>query len=120
MKELDVWLNELAKRNILDKVYILVGLMPIRSFKMAQKLNEVPGIQVPQAIMKRMEAAGDRAEEEGIKITLELIEQIRSRKAAHGIHLMSVGWEAVVPRIVKEAGLAKSIATPVMEAVKAL
>jgi len=112
---LDVWLNELAKRNILDKVYILAGLMPIRSLKMAQRLNEVPGIQVPEAIVKRMEAAGDRAEEEGVKITLELIEQIRKRQGVRGIHLMTVGWEAIFPRIVTEAGLIKPPAPPAAE-----
>jgi methylenetetrahydrofolate reductase (NADPH) len=115
---LDVWLNELAKRNILDKVYILAGLMPIRSLKMAQRLNEVPGIKVPEAIVKRMEAAGDRAEEEGVKITLELIEQIRKRQGVHGIHLMTVGWEAIFPRIVTEAGLVKPPAPPVAETEK--
>ena len=33
---LEIWLNELAKRNILDKVYILVGITPMKSLKMAQ------------------------------------------------------------------------------------
>ena len=30
-ERLDIWLNELAKRNILDKVYILVGITPLKS-----------------------------------------------------------------------------------------
>jgi methylenetetrahydrofolate reductase (NADPH) len=111
---LETWLNELARRNILDKVYVLVGLMPIRSFKMAQRLNEVPGIIVPDTLVKRMEAAGEKekGEEEGVKITLELIEQIRKLQGVHGIHLMSVGWEAIYPRIITEAGLVKPPAPP--------
>ena len=28
---LEIWLNELAKRNILDKVYILIGITPLKS-----------------------------------------------------------------------------------------
>ena len=82
---LDTWLNELAKRNILDKVYILVGVMPIRSLKMVQRLTEVPGVQVPERILKRMEAVGDRAEEEGINIALELVERVKSKQVVHGI-----------------------------------
>jgi methylenetetrahydrofolate reductase (NADPH) len=104
---LEIWLNELGKRNILDKVYILAGVTPIKSLKMAQYMDkEVPGIFVPKALLDRMEAAGERAEEEGVQIALELIEAIKGLQGIHGIHLMAVGWEEIVPRIVKEAGLA--------------
>ena len=52
-----------------------------------------------------MEAAGDGAQEEGVTIALELIEAIKGKQGVNGIHLMAVGWEAIVPRIVTEAGL---------------
>ena len=104
----DVWLNELAKRNILDKVFILVGITPLKTLKMATYMHhEVPGVTIPESILKRMEKAGEGtgAEEEGVQIALELIEKIRYKQGVHGIHIMAVGWEAIVPRIVKEAGL---------------
>lgn len=102
----DVWLNELAKRNILDKVFILVGITPLKSLKVAQYMHyEVPGVTIPQSLLTRMEQAGDCAEEEGVQIALELIEKIRYKQGVNGIHLMAVGWESIVPRIVKEAGL---------------
>ena len=45
---LEIWLNELAKRGVLDKVYILVGIAPIKSLKMAQHMHDhVPGITIP-------------------------------------------------------------------------
>jgi methylenetetrahydrofolate reductase (NADPH) len=66
---------------------------------------DVPGVFIPEKIMKRMEAAGDGAEEEGVQIALELIEAIKGKQGIHGIHLMAVGWEEIVPRIVTEAGL---------------
>ena len=105
---MEIWLNELAKRNILDKVYILIGITPIKSFKIAKYMNdEVPGVTVPDGLMKRMEAAEAKggAQEEGVQIALELIEKIKIKKAVHGIHLMAVGWEEIVPRIVTDAGL---------------
>jgi len=67
--------------------------------------KEVPGIFVPRQLMDRMEAAGNRAEEEGVQIALEFIEAIKGLQGIHGIHLMAVGWEEIVPRIVNEAGL---------------
>ena len=103
---LEIWLNELAKRNILDKVYILVGITPLKSLKMARHMDEeVPGVYIPQKYIQRIEKAGDGAEEEGVQIALELIEQVKSKQGIHGIHLMAVGWEEIVPRIVREAGL---------------
>ncbi len=100
------WLNELAKRDILDKVFVLVGVTPLKSLKMAQYMHhEVPGVVIPERLLKRLEAAGDGVQEEAITITLELIEAIKGKQGVHGIHLMAVGWEEVVPRIVTEAGL---------------
>ena len=99
-------MNELAKRNILDKVYILVGITPMKSLKMAKFLNdEVPGVRVPKKLIDRMEAAGDGAEKEGIQIALELIEGARKLQGINGVHLMAVNWEEIVPSIVTQAGL---------------
>jgi methylenetetrahydrofolate reductase (NADPH) len=106
---MEVWLNELAKRNILEKVYILAGVTPIKSLKMAQRLVEVPGVYLPRDVLQRMEAANTsgNAQEEGVQISLELISRIKTyhKQGIHGIHLMPVGWDEVVPRIVVEAGL---------------
>lgn len=103
---LEVWLNELAKRNILDKVYILVGITPLKSYKVATYMNnEVPGVFIPDHLMRRMEKAGENASEEGVLIALELIEKVKKLQGVNGIHLMAVGWEEIVPRIITEAGL---------------
>jgi methylenetetrahydrofolate reductase (NADPH) len=103
---LDIWLNELAKRNILDKVYILIGITPLKTLKMARYMNDtVPGVSIPTALIKRLENAGDGVEEEGVQIALELIEKVKAKQGVNGIHLMAVGWEEIVPRIVREAGL---------------
>jgi len=106
---MEIWLNELAKRMILDKVFILVGITPLKSLKMARYMTEVPGVYVPESILKRMEiadAAGN-AQEEGVQIALELARRIKGyeKQGIHGLHIMPVGWEDIVPRIVSEAGL---------------
>lgn len=103
---MEVWLNELAKRNILDKVYILIGITPLKNLKMAQYMhNDVPGVFIPEKLLKRMEAAGENAAEEGVQIALELIEAVKGKQGVNGIHLMAVGWEEIVPRIITESGL---------------
>jgi methylenetetrahydrofolate reductase (NADPH) len=113
---MEIWLNELAKRDILDKVYILIGITPLKNLKMARYMNdEVPGVFIPDQIIKRLEAAGDGVEEEGIQIALELIEAVKTKQGIHGIHLMAVGWEEVVPRIVTEAQLLPSNYAPIKQ-----
>jgi len=103
---MEVWLNELAKRDILDKVYILIGITPLKSLRMAEYMHyQVPGVFIPQNLLARMQAAGDGAKEEGLAIALELIEGVKQKQGVNGIHLMAVGWEEIVPTIVKEAGL---------------
>jgi methylenetetrahydrofolate reductase (NADPH) len=107
---LDLWLEQLDKRNILDKVFILVGVAPLKSLKIAQYLqSNVPGVNVPEKIMKRMEKAGESASEEGIQIALEVIDSVRHKKGINGIHIMTLSWESVVQRIVTESGLKKVI-----------
>jgi methylenetetrahydrofolate reductase (NADPH) len=106
-RRLDLWLEALYARNILDKVYILAGVTPIRSYKMALYLNnKIPGVTVPEEILKKFENAKEETHEElGIGIALKIIDDIKTKQGINGIHLMSVGWESVVPRIVKESGL---------------
>jgi methylenetetrahydrofolate reductase (NADPH) len=59
--------------------------------------------------MKRMEAAdaAGNSQEEGVQIALELARKIKEyeKQGIHGLHIMPVGWEDIVPRIVSEAGL---------------
>ncbi len=66
---------------------ILVGVLPLYSTRHASFLhNEVPGISISEEIQGRMRAAGERAPQEGVRIALELIEQMKSW--ASGIYLM--------------------------------
>jgi len=105
---LEEWLNEIAKRNILDKVYILIGISPLKTLKMARYMNsEVPGVIIAKDIITRLENAEAKGglQEEGILIAVELIEKIKINKIANGIHIMAVGWEEIVPRIIIDSGL---------------
>ena len=58
---LEIWLNELAKRNILDKVYILIGITPLKTLKMARYMNdEVPGVFIPRVSFEAYGSCGCR------------------------------------------------------------
>jgi homocysteine S-methyltransferase len=66
---------------------ILVGVLPLYSARHAAFLhNEVPGISIPDALQGRIQQAGDQAAREGVRIAIELVEQMRPW--ARGIYLM--------------------------------
>jgi methylenetetrahydrofolate reductase (NADPH) len=105
-ERLDAWLEQLDKRNVLNKVYILVGVAPLKNLKIAQYLNaKVPGVVVPEKILQRLEKAGESAAEEGVQIALEVIDSVKSKNGINGIHIMTLSWESIVERIVIESGL---------------
>jgi 5,10-methylenetetrahydrofolate reductase len=66
---------------------VLIGVMPLYSSRHARFLhNEVPGISIPDAVMERIDSAGDKAPQEGVDIAKELAGQIKGKAA--GIYLM--------------------------------
>jgi len=68
---------------------ILVGILPLYSFRNAEFLhNEVPGMQIPENIRKRMRKAGSKEEAraEGIKIARQALNQ--ARPMVQGVYIM--------------------------------
>jgi len=99
------WMEMVRERGLDKQVHILAGVIPIRSVGMARYMRDyVSGISVPDEIVTRMEEAKN-AKEEGLKIALEIIEQLKEIVGVHGIHVMAVGWEDAVPEIIEQAGL---------------
>jgi methylenetetrahydrofolate reductase (NADPH) len=99
------WMEEVRKQGLHDKVHILPSVLPIKSLDMARRMHAgIPGLRIPDDLVQRMEKAPD-ASEVGAKFAVELIEQLRGIPGVHGVHVMAVAWEEMVPRIVKEAGL---------------
>ncbi|WP_456432757.1 acetyl-CoA decarbonylase/synthase complex subunit delta [Thermosulfuriphilus sp.] len=88
-----------------EKVYILAGVTPFKSAGMANYMKKfVPGLDVPDELITRMKEAQD-PREEGIKIAVEIIGQLKEIPGVAGVHIMAIEWEAAVPEIVKAAGL---------------
>jgi len=68
-------------------VPILAGVLPLYSARHAAFLhNEVPGVSIPESLQQRMRLAGEKAPHEGVRIALELVEQMKPW--ASGIYLM--------------------------------
>ncbi len=86
---------------------VLAGILLVKSAKMARYMNEhVWGIHVPEELIARFEKATDKRAE-CVAVTAELIRGVR--ESANGIHLYGLGWEELIPDIIKEARLERSI-----------
>jgi len=66
--------------------------------------NKVPGMIVPDSIIRRMKSAKE-PKEEGIRLCIELIERLKQIEGVHGVHIMAIMWEQMVPRLVGESNL---------------
>ncbi len=99
------WMEAVCERGLDKEVHILAGVIPIRSVGMARYMRDyVAGVTIPDEIITRLEQA-EKAKEEGVRIPLEIIEQLKEIPGLHGIHIMAVGWEDIVPEVVERAGL---------------
>lgn len=99
------WLLRLNELELSDKAAILAGIMPVKSVKaLLHMQREVPGVKINTEYIERMQNASD-PKEEGLKIAIEMIREIKSMKGIRGIHLMPVMWESITPLIIQEAGL---------------
>lgn len=99
------WMEMVRERGLDKQVHILAGVIPIKSAGMARYMRDyVSGISVSNEIVTRMEEAKN-TKEEGLKIALEIIKQLKEIAGVHGIHIMAVGWEDAIPEIVEQAGL---------------
>ncbi|MBI2858773.1 MAG: methylenetetrahydrofolate reductase [Chloroflexi bacterium] len=89
------------------KVKVLAGLIVLSSAGMAKYMNSnVPGILVPQAIIDELASAGKgKGLQKGIEIAANAIRAIREENLCHGVHIMAVGNEGVVPQILEAAKL---------------
>ena len=99
------FMEMVCDRGLDKQVHILAGVIPIRSLGMARYMKDyVSGVSVPDEIITRLEQA-PKAKEEGLKIVKDIIEQLKEIPGVHGIHIMAVGWEDIVPEIVAGTGL---------------
>ncbi|HJW90499.1 MAG TPA: methylenetetrahydrofolate reductase [Anaerolineales bacterium] len=121
-----VFMEKVRQLGIHKETYILAGVGPLKSPAMAKYMRDnVPGILIPEELIERMNAAGkpwagkskdeltkeDKKarstawQEAGIKICIELIQQLRQIEGVAGVHIMAIEWEEAVKPIVEGAGL---------------
>ena len=88
-----------------EKVAILPGIIvPIGPRMLRYMHTNVPGVEVPEAMIKRLKQA-DKPKVERLKIAAELIEATREIPGVRGVHLQAIEAEHLLPDLIDRAGL---------------
>jgi len=86
-------------------VKVLAGIIVLASARMARYMNDnVPGIIVSQAIIDELaNVEKGKGLQKGMEIASRFIKTIREENLCHGVHVMAVGNEGIVPDILEAA-----------------
>jgi len=110
------FMKRVVDQGLHQQVYILAGVGPLKTPGAAKYMrDQVPGMDVPNEIVERMEAAGKGIEDkkakaaayrdEGLRICIEMVQQMREIEGVAGVHIMAIEWEEAVKPIMEGAGL---------------
>jgi methylenetetrahydrofolate reductase (NADPH) len=107
VERLRLFMARSAELGLLERTWVLGGVFIPRSARAVRYLrDQVPGIDVPADVVERIEAAPpDRQGEEGVRIALEIVEQLRTIPGIAGVHLMSIRNVDAILRVIDEANL---------------
>jgi len=94
------YVGVLEKAGVTQKLAILIGVNPLRSAKSAAWMkSHLYGTIIPDAMVERMEKAADPTRE-GVRICIELIEELATIPGVAGVHIMAPGNDAAIPEVI--------------------
>ena len=109
---LRAWADVVRPRGVFERASILVGVAPLRSARQARYMNQhLPGVHVPDALLKALDDAGPEAEALGTAQCVEVLTALREMQGISGVHVMGLGREGVVRHVIERAGLLPRPAT---------
>jgi len=106
LERLRAFMRRVEDLGLFGKVFIIAGVGPLRSAATADWMRKnVPGLYIPDDIIKRLAAAGPNAQAEGRTLCVELMQQMRAMPGIAGVHIMAYRQEQSVPEIVERSGV---------------
>ena len=95
------WLGDFG---IPERTSIIVGIGPIKSARSARWMNEnLFGVHIPDDVIARLDGASD-PQAEGIRICVELIEELKDIEGVAGAHLMAPHGEQACADVIAQSG----------------
>lgn len=102
---LRIYMQRVRDMGLHEKVFILVGVGPLASARSAEWIrSNVPGVHIPDTVIARLKSA-QKQKQEGKRLCIELIQQIREIEGVAGVHLMAYRQEEAVAEIIEQSGV---------------
>jgi methylenetetrahydrofolate reductase (NADPH) len=99
------FMREVEDLGVLGKVFILIGVGPLKSARAAEWIRrKVPGVHIPDAVIARLAGAQDQARE-GRQLCIDIINEVREIKGVSGVHVMAYRQEEAVAEIIQASGV---------------
>jgi methylenetetrahydrofolate reductase (NADPH) len=104
---LRAFMERVVDLGVAEHCFVLPSVCVPRSARAARYVrDQVPGIDVPEHVIRRLEGVPlDRQAEEGIRVALEILAEVRDLPGVAGVHVIAINWGEAIPRVVEEAGL---------------
>ena len=102
------WMELIREKGLHKQVRIIAGITPLISLAAARYMKmKVPNMDIPDVIIERLRNVRNKEEaaEEGIRIAVETIGQLKQIEGVAGVHLMTLQREELVPKICSAASL---------------
>jgi 5,10-methylenetetrahydrofolate reductase len=102
------WMELVREKGLHKEVKIIAGITPITSLAAARYMKtKVPNMDIPDRIIERLKNVRNKEEaaEEGIKIAVETINQLKQIEGVAGVHIMTLQREELIPKICNAASL---------------
>jgi methylenetetrahydrofolate reductase (NADPH) len=97
------WAEAARGRGVFERAHVMPGVAPLRSAKVAKFMREkIPGIIIPDEMVAELEAGGEEA---GVRQCVEIVGRLRSINGIRGVHVMGLGHEDTVTKVIDAAGL---------------
>jgi methylenetetrahydrofolate reductase (NADPH) len=97
------YVGALEQAGVTRQLAVLIGVNPLRSAKSAQWMkSHFYGTIIPDAFIERMEKSADPARE-GVRICVDLIEELSDIPGVAGVHIMAPGNDAAIPEVIAAA-----------------
>lgn len=105
VERLKTYMTRVCDLGLNQKAFILIGVGPLASAKAAQWIRQnIPGVHIPDAIIHRL-AQAKKQKNEGKKICVELIQQIKEIPGVSGVHVMAYRQEESVAEIIETSNV---------------
>jgi methylenetetrahydrofolate reductase (NADPH) len=96
------YVGALEKAGVTSKLALLIGVNPLRSAKSARWMKNLYGTIIPDDFIARLDKAADPARE-GLRICVELVEELSTIRGVAGVHIMAPGNDAAIPEAIAAA-----------------